>query len=125
MRRLPVFCLLAVAYQATTSCWVALPAPATPETKVFYGKTFFCSSDLDVVNAFAGNVALAHPAVSIGPKQKVLATIPAGTPLEAKRTATRIVMTTKVNYLVCYSPRHDLTFQIPEELLKVCAICPN
>jgi hypothetical protein len=78
-----------------------LPAPTALYTKLVYGKTFFSSSDLDV--AFAGNVALAHPAVSIGPKQKVLATIPAGTPLEAKRTASRIVMTTKVNYLVCYS----------------------
>lgn len=103
----------------TSSCWVAMPSSGTTATARFHSKTIQVDRAFDVVNLFGSNIAWEHPSKDeIGVNQKVLATIPAGTLLEGKRTTLRRMPAGETKSLVCYSDDYDITFQISEKQLR-------
>jgi hypothetical protein len=98
------------------SCFIALPTPASSTTKIYQDKVVKASCNIYVYNFIAGNIATNDSSVTFPhpSKQRILATIPAGTELIAKRTVYRRMPSEVITSLVCYSKDQNITFEVSE-----------
>jgi hypothetical protein len=104
---------------SVSSCFVSLPTEGTKITSEYHGQLLTLDRSIDISNGYNSNFAWEHPAdENIGPRQHILATIPAGTALQGLRTVAARLPAGIENSLKCYSPDHDISFEIRESKLE-------